>query len=134
MRSTIKRLGIDTAGYGLIILGVAFGWLPGPGGIPLVLAGLSLLSIHNVWARRLREYLIRHSGTLAKVLFPPNRWVQVAYDILTIVLLAVVGILAKRHAAIWQISLAIALFFVALLIASLNRDRLTMLKQRQQPK
>ncbi len=54
MPEKFKRIGIDAAGYVLILLGIAFSPLPGPGGLPLVLAGLGLLSIHNEWARRLR--------------------------------------------------------------------------------
>jgi len=130
MKQHLKRILTDAAGYGLIILGIAFGWLPGPGGIPLVLAGLGLLSINNAWARRLRDLLLRHGGTLVKILFPPVRWVQVAYDLGVILLLTLVAVLIWRHAALWQVSLSIVLFFIAILIASLNRDRYNRLKAR----
>ena len=49
----LKRLAIDIAGFGLMILAPFLGWLPGPGGIPLFLAGLGLVSINHHWARRL---------------------------------------------------------------------------------
>jgi hypothetical protein len=125
-----KRIGTDIAGYALVLLGIASGWLPGPGGIPLVLAGLGLLSINNEWARRLRDYLIKHGGKFVEKLFPKNPHVQALYDFITVALLALVAWLAWRHAALWQISLATALFFIALLIAGMNRDRITRIKQR----
>jgi hypothetical protein len=131
MPHTFKRIATDIAGYFLILLGIAGGWLPGPGGIPLVLAGLGLLSINNEWAKNIREWLLRNSGKAAKVLFPNNPVVQILYDIAVILLLALTGVLAWRHAAIWQISLAIFAFFFALLIALLNRDRLQRLKARR---
>lgn len=128
MQRNTKRILTDAAGYLLILAGVAFGWLPGPGGIPLVLAGLGLLSINNTWAERLRQYLLKHGGKLVKYLFPNNRWVQWLYDGLVVVLLVFVGILEARHDAIWQISLGIGLFFAALFIALMNRDRLQQMR------
>jgi hypothetical protein len=130
MNKRIKRIATDVAGYGLIVLGVALGWLPGPGGIPLIVAGLGLLSINNKWAHELREYLLKHGGNFVQRAFPSNPLVQWTYDAAAILLLVLVSVLAWRHAAIWQISLATALFFLALFIAAMNRDRFNRLKQR----
>jgi hypothetical protein len=126
-----KRIAIDGAGYLLIIAAALTGWLPGPGGIPLFIAGLGLLSINNDWARRLRDYLLQNGGKIVKVIFPTNPVVQWLYDAIVILLWIVVALLAWRHAAIWQISLAIALFFAALAIALLNRDRLNRLRRKR---
>jgi hypothetical protein len=131
MKQKFKRIGIDVGGYFLILAGVALGWLPGPGGIPLVLAGLGLLSIHNRWARQLREYVLEHGGKVVTIIFPNNSYIQWAYDGLTIVLIGLVGFLVWRHSALWQISLATALFFIALFIASMNRDRIARLKHKK---
>jgi hypothetical protein len=128
MKQKTKRILTDIAGYGLILLGIATGWLPGPGGIPLILAGLGLLSIHNTWAMRLRDYLLENGGKVVQIMFPNNRLVQILYDLVVVLLIVLVGVLAWRHAAMWQISLAIALFFIALLIAGLNGQRATRLK------
>jgi hypothetical protein len=132
MHKHFKRIATDAAGYFLILLGIAFGWLPGPGGIPLVVAGLGLLSINNKWAQDLRDYVLKNGSKLVKVLFPNNKFVEFLYDLLVAVLFVLVGFLAWQHAAIWQISLAIALFFIALFIALMNRDRLNRLKTRRQ--
>ena len=125
-----KRLGVDTAGYLLIVLGISFGWLPGPGGIPLILTGLGLLSIHNTWAHTIRIYLLKHGGRLIEILFPPYPLVQWLYDIVVVLLVVVVTILFWQRAALWQISLGTALFFLAIAIAALNRERWVRMKQR----
>lgn len=46
---------LDIVGVLLLILAMLVGWLPGPAGIPLALAGLSLLAINHDWAKRLLE-------------------------------------------------------------------------------
>jgi hypothetical protein len=129
MKQKTKRILTDIGGYLLILLGIASGWLPGPGGIPLVLAGLGLLSINNKWAMDLREYLLKNGGKVVQTLFPNKPHIQILYDIAVVLLLGLVAALAWQHAAMWQISLAVGLFFLALLIAGLNRDRAIRLKQ-----
>lgn len=123
-----KRILTDAAGYLLLLAAVATGWLPGPGGIPLALAGLGLLSINNEWARKIRQCLLDHGGKIVQIMFPPNRLVQWLYDAVVVLLLALVAVLAWRHAALWQLSLSVALFFIAVAIALLNRDRYNRLK------
>ncbi len=131
LRNHTKRIAVDAAGYLLIITAALTGWLPGPGGIPLFIAGLGLLSINNEWARKLRDYLLKNGGKVVKVIFPPNPIIQWLYDAIVVLLWALVAVLAWRHAAVWQISLAIALFFGATAIALLNRDRFSRLKSRR---
>jgi hypothetical protein len=131
MSNKIKRIATDFAGYFLILLGIASGWLPGPGGIPLIVAGLGLLSINNEWARKLRDYVLENGSKFVKMAFPDNQFVQWLYDIIVVLLWLLVGVLAWRHAAIWQISLAVALFFISIFIALLNRDRLARIKKRR---
>lgn len=118
-----KRFVTDAGGYLLLIAAALTGWLPGPGGIPLALAGLGLLSINNKWAHDLREYVLRHGGHVIEVIFPRNSAVEWAYDALTVLLLALSSVLIWQHGAIWQISLATAGYFSALFIALMNRDR-----------
>ncbi len=124
-----KRILVDTAGYGLLIAAALTGWLPGPGGVPLALAGLSLLSIHNKWAMDLREYVLKHGGEILKVIFPKNPVAQWAYDIVAATLLVVAGFLAWRHAAVWQVTVAASAFFLAVFVALMNRDRIASLKK-----
>lgn len=126
-----KRVLVDAAGYALIIAAALTGWLPGPGGIPLFIAGLGLLSINNAWAQRLRDYLLQHGGKLVKVIFPPIPLVQWLYDVIVVGLWVIVFILVQQHAAVWQIGLAVSLFFLSVAIALLNRDRMQRLKRKK---
>ncbi len=123
LRRNAKRIAIDAAGYFLLVAAVLTGWLPGPGGIPLAIAGLGLLSINNEWAKRLRIWLLANGGKLVEFLFPRNALVQWLYDGLVIVLFVFCALLEIRHARLWQVSLGIFAFFIALLIALTNRDR-----------
>lgn len=125
-----KRIATDAAGYFLILAAIATGWLPGPGGIPLAVAGLGLLSINNEWAKRLRTYLLKHGGKVVEFLFPRNKFVEWSYDIIVVLLFVLTTVLEARHAALWQVSLGIAAFFFALFIAVMNRDRLNRLRKR----
>jgi hypothetical protein len=49
----LYRAAVAVLGTLLIGLGLATGWLPGPGGIPLVLMGLAVWASEFVWAERL---------------------------------------------------------------------------------
>ncbi|MCA9348811.1 hypothetical protein KC878_01560 [Candidatus Saccharibacteria bacterium] len=75
-----KRLVVDAVGYTLLVLALTLGWLPGPGGVPLLLAGLALLSIYNPWASRFRAYAIEHVNSLLDVFFPNNKLVMWLWD------------------------------------------------------
>lgn len=130
IRRNLKRILTDVAGYGLIIAGIALSPVPGPGGIPLMIAGLGLLSINNEWAARLRMYLLSHGGKFVKIIFPSNRFVQWLYDFATLLLIVLVAVLIWSHSRLWQISLAIALFFIALFVAAMNRDRYERIKRK----
>jgi hypothetical protein len=126
-----KRVLTDGAGYFLIFAGIATGWLPGPGGIPLIVAGLGLLSINNAWAKSLRVWVVKNGGRLIEILFPKWPWVEWAYDILAFLLLCVTFLLELHHANFWQMGLGVTAFFIALFIALTNRDRLKRLRSKK---
>ena len=126
-----KRIATDFAGYLLLLLGAALGWLPGPGGIPLVLAGLGLLSINNEWAARLRHYIVKNSEQLIKIAFPDHKIIQLVYDVVATVLLLVGIAYLIRHVALWQISLGVTLLFIALALGLINRERYVVFKRKQ---
>jgi hypothetical protein len=128
LRRNLKRILTDAAGYALILAGIATGWLPGPGGIPLVVGGLGLLSINNTWAKRLRVFVLDHAGKAADILFPKNPWIEWAYDVLVVILFALTVYLEVHHASIFLMGLGVSAFCIALLIALTNRDRLNRLR------
>ncbi|HWD80904.1 MAG TPA: PGPGW domain-containing protein [Kribbella sp.] len=49
------RIGVGVLGGLLIIAAPLTGWLPGPGGIPLFIAGLAVLASEFEWAQRLLQ-------------------------------------------------------------------------------
>jgi len=129
-----NRILVDGAGYALIIAAGLTGWIPGPGGIPLAVAGLGLLSIHNQWAKSLREWVLENGGKVLPILFPKHPVAQWAYDLVAVALYAVAAYLGWRHAAWWQVSLAVSAFFLATFVALMNRERLQSLKNRRRKK
>lgn len=48
---------LDVVAIALLLFALAFGWLPGAPGIPIALAGLSLLAINHTWAKDLLDKL-----------------------------------------------------------------------------
>lgn len=57
------RIGVGLVGVSMLIAAPLTGWLPGPGGIPLFLAGLAVLSTEFLWAKRFRKWLVRQLRT-----------------------------------------------------------------------
>lgn len=118
-----KRILIDVAGFGLLLLAILLSWVPGPTGIPLFLAGLALLSTHHHWAGRLLHHLKKHGKNLADILFPDHPLIKIAYDLLVVglVILVILAIGSVTHAVLR--TALVALGFLALAIGMLNRKR-----------
>lgn len=115
---------------GLCFLGVIlFGWLPGPGGIPFLIAGLWLLGHNHDWAKRWLEN-VRQKGTdLQTIFFPDNIWIRYIYDIIAGLLFAgaIYAIWFTDNRLFLSIS-AIAVCFAAGLFLT-NRRRLQKLSK-----
>ena len=110
---------------GICFIGVLlFGWLPGPGGIPLLLAGLGFLAVNHDWAERWLETVKVKGKSFKTIIFPPNLWVRRIYDLLSVSLFTLAIYLyltvSNKFAAAACIGLACFSFFVFLV----NRDRL----------
>lgn len=45
-------------GFFFIALAALTGWLPGPGGIPLFLIGIAILSTEFVWAKKIKDIVL----------------------------------------------------------------------------
>lgn len=57
---------IGTIGVATIVLALAIGWLPGPGGVPLALVGLAILASEFVWAHDMLGRARRSARDLAR--------------------------------------------------------------------
>lgn len=119
-----KRILTDTAGYLMLLGAVLFGWLPGPGGVPLLIGGLSLLSIHNEWARKLLHKVKEKGSSLYDIFFPDNKWVQSAYDVLGVFIGGVAIYIISLETKNLIQTLAIAVVFVSVGLLVTNRKRL----------
>lgn len=130
MNKKFKRILVDGAGYGLILLGLLTGWLPGPGGIPLILAGLGLLSVNNHWAKRILHYLEENGSKFMKWAFPDTPWAKAAHDVLALLLLAgsVFVFLNADSFVLYGVSIALAA--LAIVDFLYNRNRLQKLKRK----
>ena len=112
----LKTILIDIAGVLLIILSGLLGWLPGPGGIPLLIAGLSLLSINHDWAHRWLMLVKEHGIKISDKLFNGSKKMTIIVDVVGILFLAgavVVMTLVTQSvlktAAIWLIIVSLVL-------------------------
>ena len=134
LRKYFKRIAIDAAGCGLLILSVLTGWLPGPGGIPLFLAGLGLLSINNAWAKKLLEYFKTNGQKFLELIFPDNPLIKALHDLLVVILLAgvVIVIVYANNAVAYGV--AIVLFALAVVDVLYNRKRLQTLRKNDKQK
>lgn len=113
----------DVLGAICLISALLFGWLPGPGGIPLFILGLTLLSINHKWARRYIDLVKTYSNRLGDLIFIENRAVQYAFDGLAIALVLGAIYPSYLHNVWWQYSLATFCGFLALTIFLGNRRR-----------
>lgn len=112
-------------GAGFCFIGViAFGWLPGPGGIPLFLLGLSLLAANHDWAERWLD-TAKHKGvSIRKWIFPDKAWVQMLYDAVSVALFsgsATMLVYNKHNRAVSGV--CVVVLFVSLFVFLINRDR-----------
>jgi hypothetical protein len=122
-----KVLATDTLGILLLLLVPLIGPLPGPGGIPLLLAGFSLLAINHDWADGAIAYIKKHSVSLRHVVFPDIPWVKWSWDILSVVLL-VGGTYLNVVAEYWLLkALSIGIMASSTTLFILNRNRINAL-------
>lgn len=119
----VKILMTDLAGVGLIILAVLTGWIPGPGGIPLFLAGLGLLAINHEWARRWLRQFKTHGLKLAELFFREHPVLKIIYDALALALVAGGIILLVQLQGLSR-TFATVLLFLGLGLFFGNRKRL----------
>lgn len=114
---------LDTLGVLLMIAALLTGWLPGPGGIPLFIIGLSLLAINHDWAKRYVVLLKKYAHRLGEVVFVQHPLVQAVYDVLGLSMVAGGAWLVMRHNAPWMISAGIAAAFIGITLFLGNRSR-----------
>jgi uncharacterized membrane protein len=119
----IRLILTDLAGIGLIILALLTGWIPGPGGIPLFVAGLGLLAINHAWARRILQQFKAHGLRLAELFFREHPVLMVVYDVVALLLVATGALVILSAHGFWKTA-AILLITIGLGLFLGNRQRL----------
>jgi uncharacterized membrane protein YfcA len=119
-----KVILFDTLAVFCFIGVILFGWLPGPGGLPLFLAGLALLAVNHDWAERWLETAKYKSKSFKKILFPNTPWVRHLYDFVSVVLFVGSGYLffTTLNNPLRVGSMTIASF--SLFVFLVNRERI----------
>lgn len=109
---------------------VLFGWLPGPGGIPLFLGGLALLAINHEWAERYLEKFKDKAVSFKKVLFPNTPYIKRTYDTVSLFItgLAILVFFTVEQPIIKALS--VALLCLGVVIFLTNRDRLDKISKK----
>lgn len=129
-RSLLKRVGIDILGVLLIFGSILFGWLPGPGGIPLFLGGLSLLATNHTWAKKILDEAKIRGANFSNIVFRDNRALIIIYDILAAVLLVIAGLIfAKTTGSLFN-GLAIIIVFIGVALFLGNKHRMNKFNTR----
>lgn len=130
----LRTIGIDILGVLLIIASILFGWIPGPGGIPLFIAGLSLLATNHKWARNLLERVKIQGLRAANVFFREHKLLMATYDIFTVLLLAAATAMLIQSSGNILRSLSVVMIFVGMGLFLGNRKRLQRLQRLAQRK
>lgn len=125
----LKHIVFDVLGVTLILLSPTLGWLPGPGGIPLLLAGLGFLSVHHDWAKKLITYIKKNGIKIGEQIFREHPALQAIYDLVSFGLFAGGIYLITVYTRSLTLSIAIVCIFTALTIFLGNRKRLERLNK-----
>jgi len=95
-----KVIATDIAGITCLFLVPFLGPLPGPGGIPLLLAGFGLLAVNHDWADDAIHFVKKHSENLLGYFFPDKPLIKWAWDIFAAVIF-IVGLWLNLTAEWW---------------------------------
>lgn len=129
-RSRIKKILVDIAGFGLIIAAPFFGWLPGPGGIPMAIAGLAMLATNHEWAENLlRDFDDKRQELTTKYLVG-NRRVAWIIDSLSVVFIGCGVVVSSNADVLWQRGLGIGGISFGIILLISNQQRLDRLLKK----
>lgn len=128
--SLLKVIITDLAGIGCLILVPFLGPLPGPGGIPLILAGFGFLAVNHDWADDAIHFVKKHSENLLSYFFPDKTLIKWAWDIFAVSVL-VGGVLLNIYAEWWILKgLSYGIMAGSSTIFMMNRGRLDWLDKQ----
>jgi hypothetical protein len=123
MKSKTKAILIDILGVLLILAAIPLAWLPGPGGIPLVILGLSLLANNHEWAERLMNRVKKEANEAAKRVSEADPVTKWTIDIMSVVFIAAAVILLVKFTGSVAITAGISLTIAGITLLMTNQNR-----------
>jgi hypothetical protein len=111
-------------GLVFILIAPFIGWIPGPGGILVFLAGIAILGSEFDWAKSLQAFFLNTVPAEVKKRWRPTPKWEVTFDAVALTMLS--GCLITVSQAMWAPSLSLGLGGICL--AMFNRERLQRLK------
>lgn len=120
----MKHFLLDTIGILFILISPLLGWIPGPGGIPLFLAGLGLLAINHSWAKRWIKSIENKGSKFVDMIFVDHKLLKATYDILSLLLIFLGIYYIYHHTTNLILSLSVLALFTGVGIFLGNRKRL----------
>lgn len=123
MKSKTKALLVDILGVLLILAAIPLGWLPGPGGIPLVILGLSLLATNHEWAERWLNHVKHETTKAAKRVSDADPMTKWGIDILSVLFIAGAVMLVTQFTRSIATTAAISLVIVGTTLLVTNQNR-----------
>lgn len=132
-RSQLTKIGVDILGVLAIIAAAILGPLiPGPGGIPLLILGLSLLATNHEWAERWLLSVKKHGMNISDKIFSDSPKVKIGLDIASVALIAAAVLVVTLATRSIYKTAAISLVIAALLLFFGNRKRMQSIKNMLQ--
>lgn len=122
-RHIVKKIAIDIAGFGLMIIAPLIGWLPGPGGIPLFLVGLGLVSLNHEWAEKILEDFEHYRVEFTDKILMANPKISLSIDFFFAAVLAAGSYIAFTQESIVLRGMGLGFISVSLLILLSNQKR-----------
>lgn len=117
-----------TFALGLVLIMTAplVGWIPGPGGIVIFLAGIAVLASEFDWAESLQEFFLKTVPKEIKNRWQPTpRW-ELTFDFTSVTML--IGAVSAAFSNWWAPVLSLGIGGICLFL--FNRSRLARLKRR----
>ena len=130
MKEKTKAILVDILGFTLILVAIPISWLPGPGGIPLIILGLSLLATNHEWAERIMNRVKSEALKASKRVTDADPVTKWGIDILGIIFIAVAVILVTQFTRSIATTAAISLSIGAVVLLISNQNRYQKLWER----
>ncbi len=124
--TSVRKPFTFTLGLVLLIVAPLVGWIPGPGGIIVFLAGISVLASEFDWAEALKSFFLETVPKEIKNRWRPTPKWETTFDITSFVLLIGAGV--ASYFAWWAPVFSLGIGGLCLFL--FNRERLTRLKRR----